>query len=210
MISPRVRLFGSRFRQPSVNGPFPRTPVTASVFTRDFAFHNQSIRHRFRNLEINRQSLGAQGITHHRVCLRSLSSHRPRSKLCQAYTIQAQILQLFTVDFSRAQERRELELANITGIPDKNSKAMEWGKIRSPLESWCRGRESKKKAISGWRSAVSLEGKRRKQGSAIQVGTANFVDPESSVKIVDGLRAYCQENNIADVNSLIGTLQLPD
>lgn len=45
--------------------------------------------------------------------------------------------------------------------------------------------------------------------TAIQVGTANFVDPQSSVKILDGLRAYCRENDVADVNSLVDTLQFP-
>ncbi|MBN1198916.1 MAG: dihydroorotate dehydrogenase [Bacteroidales bacterium] len=43
--------------------------------------------------------------------------------------------------------------------------------------------------------------------SAIQVGTANFIDPMASVNIVEGLKAYLQKNHIADVNDLIGALK---
>lgn len=43
--------------------------------------------------------------------------------------------------------------------------------------------------------------------SAIQVGTANFIDPLASVKIVEGIKAYLQKNRIADVNALIGALR---
>ncbi len=40
--------------------------------------------------------------------------------------------------------------------------------------------------------------------TAIQVGTANYVDPQTSVKIVEGLKKYCQENKISAVKDLIG------
>jgi dihydroorotate dehydrogenase (NAD+) catalytic subunit len=43
--------------------------------------------------------------------------------------------------------------------------------------------------------------------SAIQVGTANYVDPNTSVKIVAGLRKYLQENNICCFKELIGLAQ---
>lgn len=43
--------------------------------------------------------------------------------------------------------------------------------------------------------------------SMIQVGTGNFVDPECSVKIVEGLRAYCQENKIKKIGELVGKLK---
>lgn len=42
---------------------------------------------------------------------------------------------------------------------------------------------------------------------AVQVGTASFVDPASSVKILDGIREYLVENGIPDVNDLVGALQ---
>ena len=43
--------------------------------------------------------------------------------------------------------------------------------------------------------------------TAIGVGTANFVDPACSAKIVDGLRKYCQRKGIARITELIGSLE---
>ena len=42
---------------------------------------------------------------------------------------------------------------------------------------------------------------------AIQVGTANFVNPRASVEIVEGLDAYLAENNISDISQVIGSLR---
>ena len=39
---------------------------------------------------------------------------------------------------------------------------------------------------------------------AIEVGTANFVDPRTALKIVDGLTSYLQEHGISDVAELVG------
>ena len=44
--------------------------------------------------------------------------------------------------------------------------------------------------------------------SAVQVGTANFIDPSVSVKIFDGIKDYCEKNDISDINDLIGTLKV--
>ena len=44
--------------------------------------------------------------------------------------------------------------------------------------------------------------------TAVQVGTANFVDPGAMPTIIDGLEAYCIEEGIADIRSLIGSLEL--
>ena len=44
--------------------------------------------------------------------------------------------------------------------------------------------------------------------SAIQVGTAGFVDPLAPVKIVDGIEDYMKRHKIESVNELIGGLQL--
>ena len=44
--------------------------------------------------------------------------------------------------------------------------------------------------------------------SAVQVGTANFTDPYAMPKIIDGLNAWCDKHNIANVSELTGTLQL--
>jgi len=42
---------------------------------------------------------------------------------------------------------------------------------------------------------------------AIEVGTANFVDPQATINIVDGLRQYCVQNKIPRIESIIGTLE---
>ena len=41
---------------------------------------------------------------------------------------------------------------------------------------------------------------------AIEVGTANFLDPAVTVKIVDGLQDYCQRHHIDDINDIIGII----
>jgi dihydroorotate dehydrogenase (NAD+) catalytic subunit len=43
--------------------------------------------------------------------------------------------------------------------------------------------------------------------SAVQVGTANFIDPMISVKIVDGIRAYMERHKIKAVTDLVGALR---
>jgi dihydroorotate dehydrogenase (NAD+) catalytic subunit len=43
--------------------------------------------------------------------------------------------------------------------------------------------------------------------SAIQVGTANFIDPRVSVKIVDGIEAYMVRHKIKAVSDLVGALR---
>src|SRR5205823_9668655 len=40
--------------------------------------------------------------------------------------------------------------------------------------------------------------------SAVQVGTANFVNPNTALEIVEGLRAYLDGEHIADLSNLIG------
>lgn len=42
--------------------------------------------------------------------------------------------------------------------------------------------------------------------TAVEVGTANFVDPTTSVKVVDGIADYLQRHNMKSVNELIGGL----
>jgi dihydroorotate dehydrogenase (NAD+) catalytic subunit len=45
--------------------------------------------------------------------------------------------------------------------------------------------------------------------SAVQVGTANFVDPFIWPKLLDGITAYLQRHGIARVGDLVGTVQTP-
>ncbi|MCX6233170.1 MAG: dihydroorotate dehydrogenase [Bacteroidetes bacterium] len=44
--------------------------------------------------------------------------------------------------------------------------------------------------------------------SAIQVGTANFIDPQITVKIIDGIQDYLIRHHINRVSELTGALQL--
>jgi dihydroorotate dehydrogenase (NAD+) catalytic subunit len=43
--------------------------------------------------------------------------------------------------------------------------------------------------------------------SAIQVGTANFIDPTVSVKIVEGIKKYMERHGVKSVTELIGALR---
>ena len=45
--------------------------------------------------------------------------------------------------------------------------------------------------------------------SAVQVGTANFVDPFIWPKLLDGITAYLQRHRVARVADLVGTVQTP-
>lgn len=44
--------------------------------------------------------------------------------------------------------------------------------------------------------------------TAVQVGTASFVDPRAAQTVAEGIEAYCIERGIADINELIGSLVL--
>src|SRR6185503_15522319 len=44
---------------------------------------------------------------------------------------------------------------------------------------------------------------------AVQVGTANFVDPGVYTHILDGLTAYLRRHGLDDVNAVVGTLDFP-
>lgn len=43
--------------------------------------------------------------------------------------------------------------------------------------------------------------------SAVQIGTANFVDPEASIKIITGIKQYCIDNGIKNISELVGVLK---
>jgi dihydroorotate dehydrogenase (NAD+) catalytic subunit len=44
--------------------------------------------------------------------------------------------------------------------------------------------------------------------TAVQVGTANFVDPSAMQTIIDGLEQFCVREGIGDIHELIGSLRL--
>lgn len=59
--------------------------------------------------------------------------------------------------------------------------------------------------ISDWKDAVEfmLAG-----ATAIQIGTANFIDPTISVKVVDGINAYLDRHGYKNVTDIIGALEV--
>lgn len=44
--------------------------------------------------------------------------------------------------------------------------------------------------------------------SAIQIGTANFIDPKISLKIIAGITAYLEKHQYNDIKQIIGQLQI--
>jgi dihydroorotate dehydrogenase (NAD+) catalytic subunit len=58
--------------------------------------------------------------------------------------------------------------------------------------------------ISSWQDAVEffLAG-----ASAIEIGTANFIDPQVTIKIIEGLKKYLEQNRIESISSVVGALQ---
>ncbi len=44
--------------------------------------------------------------------------------------------------------------------------------------------------------------------TAVQIGTANFIDPQVSVKIVEGIKEYMIRHQVSDINDLIGAINL--
>ena len=42
--------------------------------------------------------------------------------------------------------------------------------------------------------------------TAVAVGTANFVDPHATERVIEGIERYCREQGVTDVNELIGGL----
>ena len=43
--------------------------------------------------------------------------------------------------------------------------------------------------------------------SAVEIGTANFIDPAVSVKVVEGIKDYCERHDFQSVAELIGALE---
>ncbi|MBD8348321.1 dihydroorotate dehydrogenase [Dysgonomonas sp. HGC4] len=58
--------------------------------------------------------------------------------------------------------------------------------------------------ISSWQDAIEfiLAG-----SSAIQIGTYNFIDPTISVKVLEGIKNYMDQYNIANIKDLVGQLK---
>ena len=58
--------------------------------------------------------------------------------------------------------------------------------------------------IATWKDAVEMM---MAGASAIQVGAALFTNPYAPVEIIDGLNRYLDENGIASVSEIVGTVQ---
>ena len=43
--------------------------------------------------------------------------------------------------------------------------------------------------------------------TAVAVGTANFHDPMTTIKVIDGIEEFMIKNNIADIKELIGCVK---
>jgi dihydroorotate dehydrogenase (NAD+) catalytic subunit len=44
--------------------------------------------------------------------------------------------------------------------------------------------------------------------TAVQVGTANFINPHVTIDIIDGIEAFLMQQNITDIADIIGTLEI--
>ena len=44
--------------------------------------------------------------------------------------------------------------------------------------------------------------------TAISIGTGNFIEPETSIKAIEGVEDYMKRHNIDDINSIIGKVQM--
>jgi len=58
--------------------------------------------------------------------------------------------------------------------------------------------------ISNWKDAVEflLVG-----ACAVQIGTANFIDPATAIHVAEGIEKFCREQGIADVGDLVGGMK---
>ncbi len=43
--------------------------------------------------------------------------------------------------------------------------------------------------------------------TAVGIGTANFIEPDCGVKVIEGIRRYCAGKNISDIKDLVGSLE---
>ena len=44
--------------------------------------------------------------------------------------------------------------------------------------------------------------------TAVSIGSGNFVDPETSIKTIEGIENYMRKHNIEDIKSIIGTVEM--
>jgi dihydroorotate dehydrogenase (NAD+) catalytic subunit len=44
--------------------------------------------------------------------------------------------------------------------------------------------------------------------TAVQIGTANFVNPRATIDVIEGVKKYLKERNISSLSEIIGTLDI--
>jgi len=59
--------------------------------------------------------------------------------------------------------------------------------------------------ISGWRDAVEFH---LAGATGLQVGTANFIEPDVTMKIIKGLQDYMTDNNLPSLHDIIGKVKV--
>ncbi|MBQ4310290.1 MAG: tRNA-dihydrouridine synthase, partial [Oscillospiraceae bacterium] len=58
--------------------------------------------------------------------------------------------------------------------------------------------------ISTWQDAIEMM---MAGATAVQVGAAIFNDPYAPVKIAEGIERYCEDNGIADISEIVGSVE---
>jgi dihydroorotate dehydrogenase (NAD+) catalytic subunit len=41
---------------------------------------------------------------------------------------------------------------------------------------------------------------------AVQIGTANFIDPQVTVKAIDWMAQWCERHGVKDINEIVGEI----
>ena len=59
-----------------------------------------------------------------------------------------------------------------------------------------------------WKPGIPIPTTLNTTTDAVQVGTANFVDPLVWTKLLDGLRSYMQRHGIVRAADLVGTVDI--
>jgi dihydroorotate dehydrogenase (NAD+) catalytic subunit len=44
--------------------------------------------------------------------------------------------------------------------------------------------------------------------SAVQIGTANFINPGATLEIIDGIKSYCERKNFKNIREIIGSINI--
>ena len=44
--------------------------------------------------------------------------------------------------------------------------------------------------------------------TCVSIGSENFIDPETSINVISGIEKYMKENNVEDINELIGDVTM--